>query len=510
MVVRIQIANMEMNMITTRIAILITCFVWAYSATFAVAAQPPRPNIVVILCDDLGYSDVGFNGATDIRTPSLDALAQAGIICSSGYVPHPFCGPSRMGLFTGRYPHTFGAPFNLPNSGLGIDEYNRQGVPVDETLISTVLHDAGYFTGALGKWHMGIDEPFHPNQRGFDEFYGFLGGGHMYFPEKYQAIHQRQSRTGKAAINEYVLPLEHNGAAVQETEYLTDAFSREAVRFVNLAAGKDQPFFLYLAYSAPHTPLEAKEEDLKEYAGIADEKRRTYAAMVHAVDRGVGRLVEALKTTGQWDDTLIVFFSDNGGKISAGATNRPLRDGKGSTYEGGYRVPMFFHWPGHLPEASRYDRPVTALDLYPTFAALAGAELPAGKHLDGVDIWDALVAGRDTRRDKLIFALRHRDGYSDVGARRNEWKISRVGQGPWKLFDVDRDPGETRDLSDQHSDQLAELVGLTEQWSRTHTEPRWFHELKARDDWKATEMPNFDKTFSLAQPDEPSWKLGPQ
>ena len=296
-------------------AILSAFCVLAYLSTFAVAATVPRPNIVVILCDDLGYSDVGFNGATDIRTPSLDALAKAGTVCTSGYVPHPFCGPSRMGLFSGRYPHTFGAPFNLPTSRLGIDEYNRHGVPVDETLISTVLHNAGYYTGAVGKWHLGIDKPFHTNARGFDEFYGFLGGGHMYFPEKYQAIYERQSRTQKSNINEYVLPLEHNGVGVQETEYMTDALSREAVRFVNQAAGKDQPFFLYLAYNAPHTPLEAKEEDLNQYADIADEKRRTYAAMVHAVDRGVGRLVETLQTTGEWNDTLIVFTNKTDGPL---------------------------------------------------------------------------------------------------------------------------------------------------------------------------------------------------
>ncbi len=378
-------------------------------------AGPPRPNIVVILCDDLGYSDVGFNGATDIRTPRLDSLAEGGTICTSGYVPHPFCGPSRMGLFTGRYPHTFGTPFNLPNSGLGIEEYNRQGVPVDETLISTVLQGAGYYTGAVGKWHMGIDTPYHPNTRGFDEFYGFLGGGHMYFPEKYEAIYQRQFRMKKGNINEYVLPLEHNDAAVPETEYLTDALSREAIRFLEKAAGKDQPFFLYVAYNAPHTPLEAKQDDLQEYANIADEKRRTYAAMVHAIDRGVGRLIATLKATGQWNNTLIVFFSDNGGKISASATNRPLRDGKGSTYEGGYRVPMFFHWPGQVPSGVRYDHPVTALDFYPTFVALAGAAIPPGKQLDGVNIWDALLAGHDPRAGRMIYALRHRDGYSDVG-----------------------------------------------------------------------------------------------
>ena len=462
------------------------------------AANAPRPNIIVIMCDDLGYSDVGFNGATDIRTPSLDRLARNGTICSSAYVTHPFCGPSRMGLMAGRYPHTFGAPFNLPNSDHGIKEYNKEGVPTGETLISTVLQNAGYYTGAIGKWHMGIEQPFHPNSRGFNDFYGFLGGGHYYFPEKYGPIYERQRRAGKKHIHEYALPLEHNGEAVYETEYMTDALSREAVHFVKQAAEKNQPFFLYLAYNAPHTPLEAKEEDLKEYAGIEDEKRRTYAAMVHAVDRGVGVVVDALKDTDEFDDTLIIFLSDNGGKLSTGATNRPLAKGKGSIYEGGYRVPMFFHWSGHVPAGRRFDHPVSALDFYPTFAGLGGAAIPEGKLLDGKDIWADLLAGRNPRQGEMIYVLRHRDGYSDVGARRDQWKACREIQGPWRLFDIERDMGEQHDLAAKHPELLQSIVSGAEKWSRSHTEPRWFHELKARDRWNETGMPNYAETFRPA------------
>jgi len=460
-------------------------------------ANARRPNILVILCDDLGYSDVGFNGATDIHTPSLDALAKHGTICTSGYVPHPFCGPSRMGLMSGRYPHTFGAPFNLPPIALGIEEYNRQGIPVSETLISTMLQKAGYHTGAIGKWHMGITQPFHLNRRGFDDFYGFLGGGHMYFPEKYQGIYDRQTRAGKQNINEYVLPLEHNGTEVRETEYLTDALSREAVRFVSKASAQNNPFFLYLAYNAPHTPLEAKEEDLKKYANIKDENRRTYAAMVHAVDRGVGQIVAALKDAGEYEDTLIVFSSDNGGKLSAGATNRPLREGKGSTYEGGYRVPMFFHWPGHVPAGRRFDHPVSSLDFYPTFANLADAAIPVGKRLDGKDIWSDFLGGRNPHPGQMIFAVRHRQGYSDVGARRDGWKVCRVGNGPWQLFDLTSDPGERHSVSSQHPELVQALVGEAERWSRTHTQPRWFDDREAEAAWKEAEMPRYDETFSF-------------
>ena len=261
------------------------------------AAEASRPNIVLILCDDLGYADVGFNGAKDITTPHLDELAAQGTVFSSAYVCHPFCGPSRMGLLSGRYPHKFGAPFNLPPVGLNIEEYNKLGIPEGETLLSTTLQQAGYRTAAIGKWHLGITTPYHPNKRGFDDFYGFLGGGHMYFPERYGPIYDRQVKSGKTVFNEYIVPLEHNGRQVEETEYMTDALSREAVRFVKKASKKESPFFLYLAYNAPHTPLEAKEDDLARFSGISDEKRRTYAAMVYAVDRGVGRVISALRET---------------------------------------------------------------------------------------------------------------------------------------------------------------------------------------------------------------------
>ena len=281
-----------------RVGLLSVMVLGAASRLEAAETASDRPNILVILCDDLGYADVGFNGSRDIRTPNLDRLAHNGMKFTSAYVVHPFCGPSRMALMTGRYPHLIGAPFNLPNSADSIERYNRQGVPVSEPLISSTLKSAGYFTGAIGKWHMGIDPQFHPNNRGFDEFYGFLGGGHDYFPDRFQPAYERQRKLGKLPINEYLLPLEHNSQEVDETDYITDALSREAVTFVTTAATKDTPFFLYLAYNAPHSPLQAKEEDMAFYANIKDNKRGTYAGMVHAVDRGVGQVVEALNATG--------------------------------------------------------------------------------------------------------------------------------------------------------------------------------------------------------------------
>jgi len=454
-----------------------------------------RPNIIIILCDDLGYADVGFNGAKDITTPNLDKLAANGIVCSSGYVPHPFCGPSRAGLMTGRYPHKFGSQFNLMmNSGKLVGE----GIPLEEKFISKVIQEAGYYTGIVGKWHLGAVPDYHPNKRGFDDFYGFLGGGHRYFPHQYQPIYEQQLKEGNKLINDYLKPLEHNNIEVKETEYITDALSREAVRFVRDANSKDdQPFFLYLAYNAPHSPLEAKEEDLAKFAHIQDKNRRTYAAMVYAVDRGVGRLIDALKVYNKLENTLIVFFSDNGGKLTLGATNTPLREGKGSTCEGGYRVPMLFHYPNNIPAGSRFEHPVSVLDLYPTFARLAEASIPFGKELDGKDIWKDLTTGKNPRSGEMIYALRHREGYSDVGARQDEWKILKTQQNTWKLYNIKNDIGEQNDLSKQHPERLKEMISKVEKWSKNHAEPRWFDPVELKEDWKEKNMATFGDTFKV-------------
>ena len=459
-----------------------------------VSKTPEKPNILVILCDDLGYSDLGFNGSKDIPTPNLDALANSGTIFTSAYVAHPFCGPSRAALMTGLYPHKIGAQFNLPpNSG----ETIKKGISLEETFISKVLDNEGYHTGLIGKWHLGSNPEFHPNVRGFDDFYGFLGGGHNYFPEQYRKAYAQQEANGRKLIWDYLHPLEHNGEQVKETEYLTDAFSREGVRFIEEASKTENPFFLYMSYNAPHTPLEAKEEDLKLFSHIKDKKRKTYAAMVYAVDRGVKRIVDKLKESGQYENTLIVFFSDNGGKTKAGATNYPLKEGKGSVYEGGFRVPMFFHWANVVSAGKKYDYNVSALDLYPTFARLADAKIPEGKRLDGKNIWDNFLQNQDNHKDDNIYVLRHRNGFSDVGVRNNEWKAVKAYQQKWKLFNVDNDLGETNDLSAKFPNILKNLVTEAATWSESHIQPQFWHDEKTGIDWKDDKMPRFDKTFQL-------------
>lgn len=454
-----------------------------------------RPNIILIITDDLGYSDVGFNGSRDITTPNLDVLATNGTIFSSGYVAHPFCGPSRAGLLTGRYPHTIGSQFNLPaNSEMKVDK----GIALEETFMSKMLQNAGYYTGAVGKWHLGAVPKYHPNDRGFDDFYGFLAGGHRYFPEDYMKAYAKQKAAGKEVIFDYLKPLEHNGKTVENpTEYLTDELSRKAVDFVNSASQKETPFFLYLAYNAPHVPLEAKVEDLEKFKHIEDEDRRTYAAMVYAVDRGIGELVNSLKATGKYDNTLLVFLSDNGGNTDRGGNNFPLTGRKGDTWEGGYRVPMFFHWPKGVLSGQTYQHPVSSLDFYPTFAALAKAQVATSKKLDGKNIWPNFSKGKDARPKEPIFVLRHRAGFSDVGVRMDDWKALKVAQEEWRLFNVEKDLGEQSDLARANPVQLQKMVKAAEEWSESHTEPQWFDPEELRKDWEEQEMAKFGKTFEL-------------
>ena len=294
------------NAISFLVLGLATLFINGCTGSTKAENADERPNIILILTDDLGYSDVGFNGAKDIITPNLDKLAYEGTIFSSAYVVHPFCGPSRAGLLTGRYPHKFGSQYNLPRTG-EMSPGPEAGIPVEETYFTNYLQEAGYQTSAIGKWHLGTQKEFHPNSRGFDDYFGFLGGGHNYFPEQFKVAYQRQKEKGVDPIWDYLTPLEHNGEDVEIDEYLTDALSHQAVNFIEQYAQSDDPFFMYLAYNAPHVPLEAKEEDLALFSKIEDEARRNYAAMVYSVDRGVGEIVEALKSTGAYENTLICF-----------------------------------------------------------------------------------------------------------------------------------------------------------------------------------------------------------
>ncbi|TDF34453.1 sulfatase [Alteromonadaceae bacterium M269] len=482
-----------MKIINRKLIYIALC--WLIPSYIFAIEKAPRPNILLVVTDDHGYSDVGFSqGASpDIKTPSLDSLAQDGITFDSAYVAHPFCGPSRAALMTGRYPHKIGSQFNLPVNGSTV------GIPTEQVFISKALKQGGYFTGAIGKWHLGEEAQYHPNARGFDEFYGFLGGGHKYFPEEFDEQYKRAKSLGVKRFNDYITPLQHNGKDVRETEYVTDALSREAVNFINKAANnEEQPFFLYLAYNAPHVPLEAKAEDLAKFSHIKDKDRRTYAAMVYAVDRGIKSIVDSLKATEQYDNTMIVFLSDNGGNRKWGAVNDPLKEGKGSAHEGGHRVPMMVHWPDEISDGTRYSHPVSALDFYPTFLALAGIDLPIESHLDGKNIWPSVTAGESARQGESLFVLRHRRAAHDVSVRRDQWKAVRTKKtGKWQLFDVESDISETKDLAKKHPYILQDMVNDVSHWSWSNVPPKWFHIHQEGDEWRQDDMPRFGETFRI-------------
>ena len=414
------------------------------------AAAARKPNIVVILADDLGYADLGFQGARDIPTPNLDRLCAAGVRFTNGYVSHPFCSPTRSGLMTGRYQQRYGHE-NNPRFDPGDD---LAGLPVNQVTLPQVLSEAGYRTGIVGKWHLGAAPKFHPLRRGFQEQFGFIGGGHDYF-----------RANGPGEKTEYLIPFERDGKPVEEKEYLTDALSREAVSFVERNAAR--PFFLYLAYNAPHTPQQVSDKYLDRFRGIQDEKRRLYAAMISAADDGVGRLTAALRDLKLESDTLVFFLSDNGGPTAVnGSSNAPLRGAKGQVYEGGIRVPFIARWPGRLPAGKLFQQPVSSLDIFPTAAALAGAKPPAA--LDGVNILPAVMGKAAPPHERLFWRT---GGGASFAVREGRYKLVRVGDQAPELYDLETDIGESKDIAGAKPELVKKLDAAREQWNRQLVPP---------------------------------------
>jgi len=418
-------------------------------------AQTRRPNIIVILADDLGYDDIGFNGCSDIPTPNIDSLVANGVLCTNGYSTHPFCSPSRAGLLTGRYQQRFGHENNMLD-----DESNpRIGVPATELMLSELLKPAGYVCGAIGKWHVGAAVNLHPLSRGFDEFFGFIDGSSGY-------------------LNATVLDGE---TPVLETEYLTDAFTREAVSFIDRHA--TDPFFLYVAYNAPHAPYTATSDYLNRVAYIADPDRRTYAAMIVAMDDGVGEILAELQAQGLLSNTLIFFLSDNGAPAHTFTSNFPLRGNKGNTLEGGIRVPFVVQWTGRLPGHGVYNDPVSALDIVASGTAAAGVTLPSDRTYDGLDIIPYL-AGEQTPPERDLFwrwlglGENGPPGSNDYiwAVRSGTLKLvtssDTVGQ-PATLYNLSADISETHDLAAGDPNDVTALRTLYDQWNLETIAPLW-------------------------------------
>ena len=320
-----------------------------------------KPNFIIIQADDLGYADLSMNGSKQNKTPNIDALARSGTTFSQAYVSSAVCSPSRAGLLTGRHQVEFGYDNNLTaRPSKGIDpEYS--GLSIEQKTIATRVKEQGYTTGIVGKWHLGYQDQFHPVNRGFDEYWGYIAGGHDYFKSKEGNTH-------------YLAPLESNFKTPDPITYLTDDKGNECVDFIK--RHQKEPFFLYASFNAPHTPLQALEKDLELYKHIKDEKRRTYAAMVHRLELNVGKIISTLKDQKLDQNTFIVFLSDNGGPVDANAScNAPYNGQKGILLEGGIHVPFVMSWPGNIPENVTYDQPVSALDIAATFFELSGGSI---------------------------------------------------------------------------------------------------------------------------------------
>ena len=443
-------------------------FVWA------------QPNIVVILADDLGYGDIGVNGGEVIATPHIDALASRGVRLTQGYVSHPVCSPSRAGLMTGRYQQRHGWEFNPA----GRDR--AAGMSTEERTLATAMRAAGYRTGLVGKWHLGSQPEHHPVNRGFDEFFGFVGGGSVYVDIDLPGV---ESLGGRRAGQSTTM-LRGLGQEVEVDEYLTDRFTAEAVDFIDRHA--DVPFLLFLSHKTPHTPLQATAKYINRYRHIDDTATRIYAAMVASLDDSVGAVVAALNRAGLRNDTLIVFLSDNGcaDYIDGGCSNGPLRGHKRYFQEGGVRVPFIVSWPDRLPEGSVFDHPASALDLMDTFLAAAGHDevsddsvnlLP---YLDGTDseaphdylFWRAgpNLAVRDDRW-KLIRYNRTDLTREDLGGSgrldppEGGWPTDSPHGQVTLLYDLANDPSETVNYAAGRPDVVERLTEAWNRWNAFNT-----------------------------------------
>ncbi len=411
--------------------------------------QPP--NIVLIFSDDLGYADTSLYGSKTIPTPHIEALAKNGVKFTDAYVTAGTCSPSRAGLMSGRYQQRFGFEFNT--SGAAETHRKSRGLPPSAITMAEVLQKAGYATGMFGKWHLGTRKFFRPQQRGFDEFYGFLAGAHSFFPaDKPQPVYQSILRGDEKII---------------EKEYLTDAIARETVDFINRK--KDRPFFAYVPFNAVHTPIEATEKYQKRFPGIKPKKQRDYNAMTSALDDGVGAIVGALEQNGLLKNTLVIFLNDNGGPIYTGIQNNdPLRLGKLFLFEGGVRVPMIMSWPGKLPAGRVYKKTASSLDIFPTVCAAAGIDLPDGLSLDGVDLYPYLSGDNSTVPHHALFW----SNGPNKAVRLGKWKLVKSGDHAW-LFDLSKDIGETKNLAKENSEILKLLQGALDEWLSKMAPPAW-------------------------------------
>jgi arylsulfatase A-like enzyme len=415
-----------------------------------------KPNILYIVADDLGWKDVGYHGATDVKTPNIDQLAANGARLEQFYA-QPFCTPSRAALMTGRYPFRYGLQtIVIPSKG-------TYGLATDEYLLPQVLKDAGYDTAMVGKWHLGhADRKYWPRQRGFDYHYGAVLGEIDYFTHSAHGV----------------LDWQRDNKPVVEKGYVTQLLGKDAVRVITSHDPK-KALFLYLAFTAPHAPYQAPPEYVQRYKNIEDETRRTYAGMISCMDDEIGQVLAALDQKKMRENTLIVFHGDNGGARDARFTgeghvkkvpcdNGPLHGGKSQLYEGGTSVSAFVNWPGHV-KAGEVKELIHLVDMLPTLAGIGGGSTAKCKPLDGHDVWSAMAEGKSSGRDEIVYNIEPFRG----AVRKGDWKLIWKNLLPSKteLFNLANDPNETNNLADQNQEKVQELRLRIEQLAGEATKP---------------------------------------
>ena len=474
---------------------------WQQAPASTPAEGPRPPNIVLIVADDLGYNDISLNGggvAGDaVPTPHINSIAHNGINFSNGHAGNATCSPSRAAMMTGRYPTRFGFEFtSVPMSfsrniaefkskGLHpviyhadreaqMPAFESQGVPTSEIMLPKLLKQAGYHSIHIGKWHMGENASMGPNAHGFDETLGFLQGGMMFLEADDPNVVNAQQDFDP--IDQFLWAAApfgvsyNNGEAFKPATYVTDYFTDEALQAIK--ANKDRPFFMYLAYNAPHTPLQATREDYDALPQIKDHTRRVYAAMIRNLDRNIGRVLAELKAQGLDQNTLVIFTSDNGGAhyIGLDDLNKPYRGWKATFFEGGTRVPFFMQLPGEIAPGSQFTAPVSHFDIFATSAALAGVQPPADRVIDGVNLIPFARGEQGGRPHEQMF---WRSGAYQV-ARSGDWKlqVNETQDKVW-LFNLQDDPTEQHNLVDAEPARVKELLAQLAEFNSQQKAPLW-------------------------------------
>ncbi len=414
---------------------LLAIFLLACAAQLAAE----RANVVLIVSDDQGYGDIScYPHPDEVSTPNIDRLAAEGARMTSGYASCPVCAPTRAGLLTGRYQQRFGF-YTAADS--------RAGLPLSETTLSEILSKHGYATGVFGKWHLGYTPRYRPLERGYKTFYGFLGhGGHDYFD---------------LSITDEIHSIYRDRSPIADTGYLTRNITKEAIAFIE--ASKEGPFFAYVPYNAVHNPIQAPDDYIQRFSN-PDQKRNTYLAMLAIMDEGVGEILGTLDRLGVSDDTLVIFFSDNGGARGTTAMNGALRDYKHSVYEGGIRVPFLLRWPGRIAPGTVSDEPVISIDAFATILAAAEVDPPEGVALDSRNILPALTGSLDgPLHEALYWSWIDKDSEKGWAVRKGRWKLLTDKDG-LELYDLQADISESRDLATERPAIVEGLLASFRGW----------------------------------------------